>query len=319
MNEGLSTNPSRPNALTVVAENIPAELKQLNQWVVWRYEFIKGKWTKPLYQVSGQHAASTNPSTWTSFDAALRRYQSGGVDGIGFVPTAENNITGIDLDHCFEPEARKGEQWAIDIIHQMRSYSEFSPSGTGVRIFAMGSLPEGIGGRKKGNIEVYSASRYLTVTGHRLKNAPWTIETRQDAINELYDRIFGVKQKARESGNGKGNQAHFADDDDLLAKAFQARNGSKIERLFNGDTSAYPSQSEADMALCSMLAFWTQDEAQLDRFFRRSQLMRDKWDEKHGARTYGENIIEKVFEGRTEHYERRQNGTQSRGTIRQIR
>src|SRR5205823_12343135 len=128
------------------------------------------------YTEEGELASSTNPGTWTSIFRAEDAYRVGHYDGIGFVVTAESGIIGIDLDHCFDLNARKGEQWAIDIINKMKSYSEFSPSGEGVRIFVRGSLPSGITGKKRGNIEIYSASRYLTVTGHRLKNAPHIIE-----------------------------------------------------------------------------------------------------------------------------------------------
>ena len=117
--------------------------------------------------------------------------------------------------------------------------------------------------------------------------------------------------RAKPIGNANGAD-RLLEDDELLDKAFGARNGDKLQRLLDGDFSNYPSQSEADLALCSMLAFWATDEAQLDRLFRRSGLMRDKWGKKHGARTYGEATVEKAFSNRTEHYEQsspRDNGS----------
>ena len=117
-------------------------------------------------------ASSTDPKTWSTFDDALNRYRAGGMDGIGFVVTADCGIIGVDLDHCFNAQTRTGEQWAIYLIQQFQTYTEFSPSGEGIRIFINGVLPKGITGKKKGNVEIYAASRYLTVTGHRLKNAP---------------------------------------------------------------------------------------------------------------------------------------------------
>jgi putative DNA primase/helicase len=293
-----SAHPARPKALTVAPENIPDELKRFSQWVVWGYAFDMGRqqWTKLPYQANGSgKASSTDPRTWSSFDDALKRYQAGGMDGIGFVVTRESGIIGTDLDHCFDRDTHTGEQWAVEIIQQFQSYTEFSPSREGIRTFIKGSLPGGIDGRKKGNIEIYSAGRYLTVTGHRLKNAPATIESRQDQINQLFREIFTEQPKPKTNGNGAGNYYHSVEDDELLKKAFAARNGDKLKRLFDGDHGSYPSQSEADMALCSMLAFWAQDEAQLDRLFRRSALFREKWDEKHGARTYGGATIEKAF------------------------
>lgn len=167
--ENVRTN-SRPKALPVISENIPTELKRMHQWVVWRYENDQSRkqWTKVPYCTDGKRrASSTDSATWASFDSALALYNQGTVDGIGFVVTTETGIVGIDLDHCYNRNTKKFEPWAIEIIQAMQSYSEFSPSGEGVRIFARGVLPPG--GRKKGNIEMYETGRYFTVTGHRLK------------------------------------------------------------------------------------------------------------------------------------------------------
>jgi hypothetical protein len=226
-------------------------------------------------------------------------YERGQCDGIGFVLHPEDGFIGIDIDHCLDLNTSKWEEWAIDIFRKLDSYGEFSPSGQGIRIFVRGNLPEGVTGKKKGNIEIYSAGRYLTLTGHRL-NGPLKIEARQDEINEFYEEIFAEKPKAKATSNG--HTEWNPSDDELLDKAFAAKNGEKINQLFGGDITGYPSQSEADLALCSMLAFWAADEAQLDRLFRRSALMRDKWDERHGATTYGERTIAKAFADRTEHF-----------------
>src|SRR5262249_24087036 len=113
---------------------------------------------------------------------------------------------------------------------------------------------------------------------------------------------FPPEPKSKPNPSQNGNGAWELSDVELLDKAFAAENGDKLKALYRGDVGGYPSQSEADLALCSMLAFWAADETQLDRFFRRSDLMRDKWDEKHGATTYGERTIEKAWTGRTEHY-----------------
>jgi hypothetical protein len=284
------------------SENIPVKLRALDQWVTWRYQTARdGKWTKVPYTEGNLLASSTNPMTWTSIHRVMDPYERGQCDGIGFVLHPENDFVGIDLDHCFDLKTRRGEDWAIDIIRKMNSYSEFSPSGQGVRIFVRGNLPAGVMGKKKANVEIYSAGRYLTITGHRL-NGPQTIELRQTEINDLYEEIFAEKSKAK-ARHGNGHAEWNPSDDDLLEKVFDARNGDKLKRLFDGDIAGYPSQSEADLALCSLLTFWGADEAQLDRLFRRSALMRDKWDEKHGAATYGEATIAKAWASRSEYYD----------------
>src|SRR5262249_27375821 len=168
-------------------------------------------------------------------------------------------------------------------------------------------LPPGLGGRKKGDIELYAFKRYLTVTGHRVKGALHTVEPRQEAITELYAQLWGEEDKSNAKTAGDGNGEWHPTDEELLDKAFAAANGDKLKRLFEGDITGYRSHSEADLALCSVLAFWTDDPAQIDRIFRSSRLMREKWDKKDGAWTYGERTIEKALANRTEHYEYRGN------------
>src|SRR5215510_12530990 len=134
--------PEHPNPLSVVAEYIPVELKQRNRWVTWKSEFSdeKNKWTKPPYQTNGVASASSiDPATWGKFEDGLATYQKGLVDGIGFVVSYKDDFIGIDLDHCVDLKAHKGEQWAVDIVHKMQSYTEFSPSGEGIRIFVKGN------------------------------------------------------------------------------------------------------------------------------------------------------------------------------------
>ncbi len=91
----------------------------------------------------------------------------------------------------------------------------------------------------------------------------------------------------------------FFDDRDLLDKASAASNGASFDALWRGDLSGYGSASEADLALCNHLAFWTGgDPARIDSLFRQSGLMRDKWDRED----YRDRTIAKALEGRTEFY-----------------
>ncbi len=157
---------------------------------------------------------------------------------------------------------------------------------------------------------MYETGRYLTVTGHHLTRTPGTIDPRQDAVEALHARVFG-KPKNGHSNSNRQNGYHLGlGDDVLLRKAFGAQNGHKIKALYKGDINGYPSQSEADLALCSLLAFYTEVKEQLDRLFRSSALYREKWDEKRGATTWGEQTVQKAIENRTERYESRDNGKQ---------
>ena len=286
----------RPIALRLVPERIPAELKTITAWVTWRYARTldkNQKWTKEPYRVdSRMHAKTDDPSTWGTFSQAMERYRRGGVDGIGFMLSKSWGIAGIDLDHCVEPDGNIAV-WALKMMHEIESYTEFSPSGTGIRILANAVLPAGR--RKKDNIEVYDEFRYLTITGHHRAGHPETIEPRQSAVDAFHHRIFAeTKSEARAPRFPRAPRN--LEDNELLEKAFSARNnGQKIKALYGGDWSGYSSRSQADLALCDLLGFHARDNQQLDRLIRGSGLYREKWDERRGDETYGQRTIAKAL------------------------
>jgi hypothetical protein len=152
---------------------------------------------------------------------------------------------------------------------------------------------------------MYETARFLTITGVHVDGTPATVEARQAELDALHTEAFTTPKKLRSSAQKvrhDPNGHHPLADEALLEKALSARNGQKFARLWRGDTDGYPSQSEADLALCDLLAFWTQDEAQLDRLFRRSELYREKWDEVHGKGTYGQLTIETALSRAGEHW-----------------
>src|SRR5713101_3670524 len=151
---------------------VPDDLRELDQWVVWRYETRNGRPTKVPYQVTGELASSTNASTWTFFESAMecwhrfpRRH-----DGIGFVFSATDPYCGIDLDNCLDDQSNP-KTWAGPILGGFfDSYMEDSPSGRGVKIWVRAKLP-GPGRSKKERgegIEIYDSGRYFTVTGREM-------------------------------------------------------------------------------------------------------------------------------------------------------
>ena len=146
-------------------KKIPQELKNLNQWVVWKWETRNGKKTKPPYDPkTGKRASHSNSATWGTFEQAVKALDRG-FDGIGFAFTEDDPYCGIDLDDCRDPISEIIKPWALKIIKDFDSYTEISPSKTGLKIFIKGKLPGG--GIKTKHVEIYDRLRYFTVTGDR--------------------------------------------------------------------------------------------------------------------------------------------------------
>lgn len=269
----------KPKSLKVNPNTIPSELRTLNQWVVWKWEYRKGKWTKPPYQPARPHfhAESDKPETWSDFATAWRVYANGHADGLGFVFTTQDPYCGVDLDGCRDATTGAIAEWAQEHIGKLDTYTEVSPSGTGVKMLTRAKLPGK--GRKKGEREIYDHLRYFTVTGNPVPDCPGTIQDRQEAASEFYNLVRPDENDKTTTTSPDEPVSAGWQDDDLLDRARTATNGDKFVRLWKGDWDGYPSQSEADMALCSLLAFWVgNDPDRIDGLFRRSGLYRDKWD-----------------------------------------
>lgn len=304
-------------SLPMKPENIPDELKERRQWVVWKLVTRKGKATKvPFCARNGGEADATDPSTWSDFDEAIAAYQNGGWTGIGYVFSPDDPFAGMDMDKCRDPELGTLSEAAAGYAERLDSYMEVSPSGTGVKVVVRASHP-GFGHNKRypdGHAwEMYDAGRYFALTGHILPDCPRTISERRGEFNAIHREIFGVKPVPARPER-RPVKTSLPDDQEMLDKARSASNGHRFSALYDGQ-DGYGSPSEADLALCGMLAFWTGgDIGRMDRLFRSSGLMRDKWDEQRGQLTYGQKTLNAAMAGRTEFYDP-QRGRQSASEI----
>lgn len=272
-----------------------AELQSYRQWVVWGYENREGKRTKvPHSPANGGPASSTDPDTWGTYAQAAAGARH--FDGIGFVLTATDPFVGVDMDDCLNEDGHLTD-WAAQIVRDLDSYTEVTPSGRGIRIFCKGVLPPGR--RKRPGRELYADGRFLTVTGRHWPASPETIGQRSAALAVVHARWFPPPEPRPPGRNGTG-PAPALTDDQILRKARAAKNGPKFSALFDsGDISAYgDDESSADLALCSLLGFYTQDRSQLDRLFRQSQLYRPKWE----RTDYRERTLDIVFSDGGDHY-----------------
>ncbi|MEI3618714.1 phage/plasmid primase, P4 family, partial [Bacillus thuringiensis] len=274
---------------------IPTELKNLPQWVLWRKEERNGKPTKIPYQANGEMAQANNRRTWSTFATAVKFYLEGDYDGIGFVFSRQDNYIGIDIDKCVV--AGKTNTFATEIIDTLDSYTEFSPSEKGIHIIIKGSLPQSVlgTGRKntKHGLEIYSYGRFFTFTGNRENSND--VYDRTDELAEVFETYFDDSDI-----QGRVNLAEFEKDeikisnDALWERMFRSKNGDEIRSLYNGSL-INEDHSASDLSLCNHLAFWTGKSAtRMDSMFRETSLIRDKWDVIHFRdtnETYGERTI----------------------------
>ena len=233
---------------------IPASLRQLRQWGVWRYVEVDGKPKKRPFYCTGYPASTTQPDKWETFEQATATYAQGGYAGIGFVFTGTDPNLGVDLDHCVDSELGILEPWAAQIVRRLDSYTEYSPSGTGVHTIVEATLPGT--GRKLSPIEMYDRGRYFTITGKRLEGTPAIVNKRQEVATALYTAMPILER--------------------LLANESKR---ASFETLFIGDISAHGNDdSRADLALCSMAVWAGATDDQIAALMRLSGLYREKWE-----------------------------------------
>jgi putative DNA primase/helicase len=315
--------------------NLPAALRERAQWVVWKYLRRRGKLTKvPFNARTGTPADTTDPSTWSTFQQALcaaagdKRYA-----GIGYVFASEDPYTGVDLDDCVDAVTAEIKAWGREFIDQLDSYAEISPSLSGVKVIVEADKP-GPRCRRKyedGEVEIYSHDRFFAMTGRLLEGGNPAVAARQAQLEAVYSKVFsapaaagdqddpkpaegapelpplpddgpnkdGLGQCDADTDNGGPDKDNVAapNDEQIIQIISRSRSGTKFKALWAGNwQGSYVSQSEADSALVFLLAFYTKDVDRLDRLFRRSGLFREKWDEKHGAKTYGAMTVDKALE-----------------------
>ena len=284
--------------------NFPQELAALRQWICWRLEpDPKGERPRkvPYDPKTGRKASSTNPETWATLPEAMRAQTKYLFTGVGFVFTEAGGIVGVDIDHCRNEDGTFTEA-AQAILDKYPSYTEISPSGAGLHIFYRGVMP-GKGNKNSATgVEMYASARYFTMTGNRLEGTPEVIADGAQALPWIHENYIARKQVRKHKAK-KAARRVVLSDEQVLEKARTAQNAEDFTVLWEGRwQDKFASQSEADLALCCALAFWTgRDREQMDRLFRQSALFREKWDKVHHAdgATYGEETLEQAI-ARTE-------------------
>lgn len=246
---------------------IPAEMKALRQWIVWKLELDeKGESTKMPYNPrNGYKASPTNPNHWGTFEEAVAVSQH--CSGIGFVISSSDPYLCIDLDDAPDDATRQKQN---GIYAAFESYSEISPSGSGCHIWIRAKVPAN---RNRAKVEMYTAGHYMTFTGRCCRDLP--IKDYQELAQQLWEEM--EVKPANEIGPRLDTPEVFTDYE-ILSQASSASNGQKFIDIFEGRWQEYfpeeahkeDSCNQADQALVNLISFYTQNREQIKRIFRSS-------------------------------------------------
>ena len=268
--------------------DILQELKAMPIWFPWRKELKVGRINKIPFAAGGG-ATGTNEKyrhTWVTYEAAVAAAESVGASGVGFV--IPEGYFFLDIDDCKENDPR-----VQCMLSRFDSYAEYSVSGSGLHIYGKADLSrlplitDSTGKQKldkqyymknpNNGIELYIGgltNRFAVFTGKVAADKPLNDCT--TAILTTLDKDMRKKEKVKYSAKRDGDRADF----DIICNLRKQKNGDKFIKLYDeGDTSEYTSRSEADLALCIMIAFRTgPDPEMIDQLYRSSALMREKWE-----------------------------------------
>lgn len=286
------------------------KLKQMKIWLCWKYIEVNGKKTKkPIAAYGGVTGTNSEyQKTWVTYDEVVSAMKRMNADGIGFVIPV--GLFFLDIDH-----RELTDPFVQTMLKRFNSYAEISPSGNGLHIYgivnlARLSIAEDKDGKQKldrqfymknpnNGVELYIGgltNRFATFTENAVHDVPLCDCT--EAVLTTLDKDMRRSQPKNYSAKRDGDRETF----DIICNLRKQKNGAKFSKLFDkGDFTDYGSQSEADLALCTMIAFRTGNNPEMiDTLFRQSALYRSKWD----RADYREMTIQKAVEACGEKFHR---------------
>ncbi|OJA05309.1 AAA family ATPase [Halomonas sp. QHL1] len=278
-----SGNPTEKSAPVApqpgLCTNLPEELKQAKQWCV------AGPDKAPYGLGEGESLRRIGVHDYhkfMEFQDAVSISNNSPNTGIGFIVTHKDPFTCIDIDfkdYRNEPNPAKHStpdqiQRFNAIVGAFDTYTEVSRGGLGVHIWCKGGRGAGV---RRDGVEVYSKERFIVCTGNVMNDRP--LEERGELVAQLVSEIERARGASLDPSNMEEMPEDY-DDEEILERARNAGNCDKFNDLYAGNWDSYieyPSQSEADLSLMSMFAFYSRSNEQCRRLFRGSALgQRDK-------------------------------------------
>ena len=245
-------------------ESLPDEMKNKPNWVVVRTRENKetGRLDKFLIDVhTGKFAESNEPETWEHGGVALA-YALDGTDGIACV----------DLDHCIGEDGKRSALADEVLAKCGKTYVEHSVSGKGIHVFGRTKGADLRSFSKDGDMEYYQDQHFITMTGDGA-NCSELASFDTPEMQSLLERKLERRTEWKNVGKGEAGLSQM-DDRELLEKAFSAKNGDTVRRLYNGEDLRH-NHSNSDMSLMNYLAFYSGGNVeQMTRIFATSGLYR---------------------------------------------
>lgn len=282
-------------------DGIPKELKLRRQWVLWRaiYNNETSRFDKLPFQIDGSPASSTDLATWNDFEVVLQIYNEGDskgnqYDGIGFVLSSLDPYLVVDIDDIEDVDNL--DELTSEITAM--SFAELSPSNKGVHVWfkAKHNKERHKNKDSKTGYEVYETSRYMTVTGESINDLP--INNGSPQLDDFLDKVLKREKPVdTQFKNGQTGKAALPEGE-IIKRALASKHGDRFMKfMFGGWEELFSSQSEADMSFANDLAFWCNRDFQMcDSIFRKSSLMREKFDRQQNRVTYGIELLNKAID-----------------------
>lgn len=279
--------------LKLIKENIPLKLRELNQWV----GFVLNDEGKkipinPKVEGNGDCAKISDPSTWGSFEQAVKTVEVGMCVGIEFAMTPETGLIFLDIDchtdKCKTEEEKEELRKQYDAMCRAastyRTYQEKSYSGEGVHVLAYGTLDEDLktGTSSLMPIEIYTDKRFLVMTGHRIND--FEISEDEQVVRTLRKLHSNYFQKKSPSNTGLEDKPLVGvidnekyDDETVLKIALKNEDFRLLwedqwDKVVDKEgNQKYTQQHYSDFALIRKLTFYTgNNTTQVERLFRQS-------------------------------------------------
>ena len=263
-------------------ERVPALVTECPQWLLWKPIWLpaKQKWTKVPYQANGYQASVTNPAHWCSFasarDVFAQQGEAAKLGGLGFVLGHKSRTSGVDLDRCIDQAGNIVDHTAIEIAKRFDTYTELSPSGTGLHALFIANVMDG---KKVDRYEVYGTGRYFTVTGNVYIDKP--LAERQETV-DAFIQYLDANRKSKANLNVDWSIEPKFDNEELYRRC--AVDNKFIDLWNDRWQDHYASRSEADLALADMIALHTDSVRQVQSMFAYSGLYMNATDDKYRKR-----------------------------------